>query len=121
MLQTKQFEMDTTNKMPHLGRLLDEKLKAAKLTRDDVGKRIGKKGVTVYGYLEEPSLHARILWELSKALNFDFFEYLSQCLHQGASATDKLNDATTQITQLQNRIADLEKELAIYKEIVLKR
>ncbi len=113
--------MASKNTMPHLGGLINAKIQEKHLTRDAVGKSIGKKGITVYGYTLESSVQARILWEMSKALDFDFFEHLSKCLHNGASATDKFNNAQEQIAQLQSRITDLEKEVAIYKAIVLKK
>jgi hypothetical protein len=119
--------METSEKMPHLGNLVDNKIYQSHNTRPSIAKKIGKSHLTVFGYTKEPSLHARILWDLSKALNFDFFEHLSMCLNLNNSAVSK-NAANTQavtksmqITQLEDKIKDLEKELAIYKEIVMNK
>jgi hypothetical protein len=121
------FFMSKVNTMPHLGQLMDSKIYETRNTRASIGKLIGKSHITVFGYTEEPSLHARILWDLSKALDFDFFEHLSICLNLNNSVQSKNEEnqknftKADQITVLEEKVKDLEKELAIYKEIVLKR
>jgi hypothetical protein len=68
------------NNMPHLGGLINRKIYEKRHTRLSVGKLLGKHQMTVKGYTQEASVQARILWDLSKALNYDFFEHLSNAL-----------------------------------------
>lgn len=113
--------------MPHLGNLVDKKIYETRNTRASVGKLIGKSHLTVYGYTKEPSLHSRILWDLSKALNFDFFEYLSNSLDLNGALLKKADENKSMLSKqeyiatLEEKVKDLQKELAIYKEIVLNK
>ena len=117
----------TQNKMPHLGNLVDQKIYETHNTRVSIGNLIGKSHLTVYGYTKEASLHSRILWDLSQALNFDFFEHLSKCLNLNGKFDDENIDKEktiskdTTIANLQQQVSDLQKELAIYKEIVFNK
>ncbi len=117
----------TQKKMPHLGSLMDQKIYETHNTRNSIGKLIGKSHLTVFGYTKEASLQCRILWDLSQALNFDFFEHLSKCLDLNGKFedeninTEKNISKDTAIANLQQEISDLQKELAIYKEIVFKK
>lgn len=113
--------------MPHLGSFVDKKIYETHNTRASVGKLIGKSHLTVYGYTKEPSLHSRILWDLSKALNFDFFEYLSNSLDLNGGLPKMVDEHSSVLSKqqyiavLEEKIKDLQKELAIYKEIVLNK
>lgn len=111
--------------MPHLGKLLSETLYEKRLSRADLAHKIGKHQNTVAGYIEEPSLQARILWDVSNALQVDFFDYLSKALNLNDSKQVNWQEVTNlksqEIEQLQLKIKDLEKEVAIYREIALNR
>jgi hypothetical protein len=111
------------NNMPHLGGLINKKIYEKRHTRLSVGKLLGKHQMTVKGYTQEPSVQARILWDLSKALNYDFFEHLSNSLDLNnkkiGAPTSEVLTKSQQIQHLESKVADLEKELAIYKEILV--
>jgi len=111
--------MATKNKMPHLGQVLQQQIDAAKTTRASIGRLMGKSGVSMQAYTQQTSLQSRILWDLSKALDFDFFEYLSNQLNlKGKPTSVALAETNVQVAVLSERVKDLEKELAIYKEIL---
>ncbi len=116
--------METKKAMPHLGDFVRSLTYKKGHTGSSLAKLIGKSHNTVTGYSTEPSLHARILWDISQALDYDIFEYLSNELNLNG-ATDKAIDAAEKVKTKQQRIEelellvrDLQKEVAIYKDLL---
>ena len=118
--------METKKQMPHLGDFVRNLTYQKGLSGAGLGKSIGKSPNTVTGYSNEPSLHARILWDISQALNYDIFEYLSNALNLSEDtekSTDTTNVKTKQqkIKELELLVSDLQKENTIYKNLLEKR
>ena len=118
--------METKKQMPHLGDFIRNLTYQKLYSGAGLGKAIGKSHNTVTGYSKQASLNARILWDISQALNYDIFEYLSNALNL-TNITEK-NTATTDVKTKQQKIADLElqvkdlqKENTIYKNLLEKR
>jgi len=118
--------METKKQMPHLGDFVRNLTYEKGYTGTSLGKAIGKSPNTVTGYSNEPSLHARILWDISQALNYDIFEYLSNTLNL-TNITEKnalnidLKTKQQRIKELELLVSDLQKENTIYKNLLEKR
>ena len=112
--------MEKQKPMPHLGDFVRSLTYKKGHTGASLAKLIGKSQNTVTGYSTEPSLHARILWDISQALKFDIFEHLSNELNLDG-ATDKAVEAKSKqqrIYDLELLVRDLQKEVAIYKDLL---
>jgi hypothetical protein len=94
----------------HLGNLLNEKIKEQHLTKSELGRKIKRPRSAIKPLLNRPSMQAYLLWELSIALEYDFFAHLSQAL------SEKYPGIKTTGTQDKAVIAALEKELTALRE-----
>ena len=64
------------------------------------------------------SIQTDVLWNISKALNYDFFEHISNALN---SSTENSKTKQQQFNEMQQQIIDLQKEVAIYKDLLKSR
>ena len=102
--------------MPHLGSLALNHIEQSGNTRHAVAKKIDISPISVNRYVKERSLHGYILFNISKCINVNLFDVIAH-----DASLEGVARVTNKEQQLLQRIADLEKELAIYKEIVLGR
>jgi hypothetical protein len=112
--------MESKKQMPHLGSMIDSLMYKKGFNRASLAREINKSPITVYGYTSEPSLHARILWDISQALHYDIFEHLSNNLDLENTTTDGIQPKTKKqkIEELELQVRDLQKEVAIYKDLL---
>lgn len=115
-----------SNEMPHLGNYLDELLIKKRVTKAELARSINKNAVTVGGYIREASLHTRIIWDISKALDHNILSDLSDKLNLNINGTaadlkGKTSTKDEQIASLKMQVQDLEKEVAIYKGLLLQK
>jgi hypothetical protein len=94
----------------HAGKLIAQKVKELKFSKAEVARRINRPASNIPPLLKQRSMQAYILWELSIALDYDFFSAISQAL------IEKHPTLTGANASAQSRIASLEKELAAMKE-----
>jgi archaellum component FlaC len=107
--------METKKEMPHLGSFVQRLTYKMGLTATSLAIEIDKKQNTVIGYSKQTSLHAKTLWDISKALNYDIFEYLSIELNLNGDSTKTKSKI---IEELELQVKDLKKEVAIYKDLL---
>lgn len=105
----------TQNEMPHVGNIVLQQVKRLELSKNALAKKIDISPISISRYVQQPSLHAYILFNISKSLQVNLFDIIAQSPQ--LNDVPKINTSTEQ--QLLQRIADLEKELSIYKEIVM--
>jgi hypothetical protein len=96
-----------------------------------VSEKISRSRTGVARYKLEPSLQGRILWKLGLVLQHNFFADLSaqfpiqvttaEHLQERNSLNEIIQTKDEQLKEKDQQIRDLEKELAIYKEIVLRK
>ncbi len=113
--------METKKQMPHLGEFVRNLTYKKGHTASSLSNILGKHHNTVTGYSTEPSLHARILWDISLALNYDIFEYLSNSLNLSSEKNEGNEEAKTKqqkIEELELLVKDLQKEVNIYKDLL---
>ncbi len=111
------------NEMPHLGNYLDELLTKKRVTKAELARAIGKSAVTVGGYIGEASLQTRIIWDISNAIGHDILGELSDILNINGQNNNLQAHSTKdeQIAALKMKVQDLEKEVAIYKGLLLQK
>jgi transcriptional regulator with XRE-family HTH domain len=102
-----------SNEMPHIGSIVKENIEKSRFNQAAIGRLLNISAVGVSRYTAEKSLQCYILWNLSKVFQVNLFEPIGEAL-----ALPKQNVISQNELLLQQRVIDLEKELAIYKEIV---
>jgi len=95
----------------HIGKLLSEKIKEKKLNRTEIARSINRAHTAIKPLFNRPSIQAYFLWELSIALQYDFFSVLSDALLQKHPEVNSLhnNDKAT-IASLEKELADVKRE-----------
>ncbi len=63
----------------HLGEKVTERMKNQHLTNAELDRRLARNG-GMYHIIRKPSIQTYLLWEISIALNYDFFALLSDLL-----------------------------------------
>ena len=88
---------------PHLGEMVKNVMQEKRISQAEVARKLGVGSSTVAHYLRQPSLHFGTLWKLCIALQYDFL-----------ADFQRLYPATMPSNE-QQKIKELEKEIAIYK------
>ena len=96
--------------MPHNGQMLAAAMVERRFSSSQLGRAINKNSTAVNRLIAKPSIFAGDLWTLSTALGINLLDKLAI---QHPIHTPSENEKT-----LQQRIADLEKEVAIYKDLL---
>ena len=98
---------------PHMGKLLLQQIEAAHLNMSQTAQGLGVSPSVVLAYTRRPSLQAGILWNTGLVLKHNILADIA------AAFPIKPAIDNSEKVMLETRIADLEKELAIYKSIVM--
>lgn len=93
----------TEYQLPHLGEMVKNVMQEKRISQAEVARKLGVGSSTVAHYLRQPSLHFGTLWKLCIALQHDFL-----------AEFQRLYPATMPSNE-QQKIKELEKEIAIYK------
>jgi hypothetical protein len=96
--------------MPHCGKLIEQIMQEKRFTKSNVANGLNISPISINRYIEQHSLQTGIVWKVGKVLGVNLLDTLAKAHPIAAPTNNELI--------LQQRIADLEKELAIYKEIV---
>ena len=96
--------------MPHNGQMLAAAMVERRFSTSQLGRAINKNSTAVNRLIAKPSIFAGDLWTLSTALGINLLEMLA-VLHPIHTPNDHEK-------ALQQRVADLEKEVAIYKDLL---
>lgn len=104
--------MNENKNMPHNGQLLKRLMDERRYTQSQLAYELGTQNVTVFRLIEKESISSHYLWQLSIAMNINLFTVLAQ-LHP-------VNTPTAKETELEKQVLDLQKEVAIYKELLRK-
>jgi plasmid maintenance system antidote protein VapI len=99
--------------MPHCGKLIEQIMQEKRFTKSNVANGLHISPISINRYIEQHSLQTGIVWKVGKVLGVNMLDTIAKAHPIAVSTNNEL--------LLQQRIADLEKELAIYKEIVARR
>lgn len=102
-----------STEMPHIGSIVKENLDKSKYNQSEIGLFLQISSIGVGRYTKEKSLQCYIIWNLSKVFKVNMFETIGKALDLPITQNISPNEL-----MLQQRVTDLEKELAIYKEII---
>jgi transcriptional regulator with XRE-family HTH domain len=117
MNNSKKYKIQGTSPHPHIGKLIQKKLHEKKLTYAEVARRIGVNPQVFQAYLPQASLQFGVLWKIGIAIEYNFFADLMSYLPP--TTLNSGNSAFQQkIKEQNNEIADLKKEIEIYKNIL---
>ena len=117
---TKKYKIPGAAPHPHIGKLIQIKVREKQLTYAEVARRIGVNATVFQAYLSNASVQFGILWKISIAIEYNFFADLMPYL---PARTLNNNDSIFQqkIKEQDLEIADLKKEIEIYKGILSRK
>ncbi|NNV55787.1 hypothetical protein [Limnovirga soli] len=120
MLSGKKYLEADKQAYPHVGNMLQQFLVTNKLSKAAVAKKLQVTAPVVSAYLKNRSMQVGVLWNVSLAVEHNFMADLADAFP--ATLNGGLNTSwKQQLAAKDQRIAELEKELAIYKSIVISR
>ena len=113
----KVFKTVVENKMPHLGTMLKTYIKLHNIMMTHLAKSINRNITNISNFNKQPSFQTAILWELSHALNYNFFMDLAWELPPEFAA--KPNQQTILIESLQKEIEALNRDKELLQKIII--
>lgn len=118
MSTTKKYQIQGQFAHPHIGDLIQRVLTEKGLSHAEVARRLGVRQTTFFGYIYQESIQFGILWKISIAVNYNFFNDLLShlpevVLKSNLSVIDKI------VLEKDNEIADLRKEIEVYKGLLV--
>lgn len=100
----------------NVGRLVTTEQKRQRLTHAILARRMSRDQSSVKSMLSHTSIQTYLVWELSVALNHNFFADLAQQLN--AATEGKLEQQTTELQQLKQEHEKLKEEHAYLKKAI---
>jgi len=107
---TKMSHVNSEQKMPHAGKLLQKVLQDKGISKAELARRLDIHAIGVTHYVKQHTLHAALLWKIGLVINHNFLADLS--------AAFPIETLSNKEVQLQQQVVDLEKKLAVYQEIL---
>lgn len=97
----------------HIGKVILEKLKEQDISKSEFGRKINRSRQNVQDIFKRESIDTNLLAEVSKVLNFDFFQYLSK--NKEVSTSILMEDIPSykksEVDKYKQKAAELNKEL----------
>ena len=97
-------------KMPHNGNLVKQILFETRVTQSDLARGLQTSPVNITRLMDRNVLKTSHLWDISKVVRVNMFDKLGK-IHP-------VQTPTPNEILLQQRVSDLEKEVAIYKDLL---
>ena len=98
--------------MPHNGQLLKQLMTEKHFSSSELARQLNTQIVTIYRLIDKSTISSEYLWKLGEILNVNMFSLLAQY--------HPVTTPTTKETELEIQVRDLQKENAIYKELLRK-
>ena len=114
-IKKKFLQKDDTDPL-HIGNLVHWEIKQQNLKKKDVADRLGIIPTTLNQYFKQSSLQTKILWRLSRAVQFNFLMYLGQKLDVDFE-TEKEKALQEQLKEREEEILSLKTQIGVYKQI----
>lgn len=112
---------DTTSaNFPHMGTYIQNKIKSQNITNAELARRMNIHQSTINGYFTQHTLQTKTIFKLSQALGFNLFTDIIQWLPEQVQLVNKTAYQET-ITAQQQQIEDLQKQILLYKEILIRK
>ena len=103
------------------GQMLDDYITFNRVSKSDLGEKIGRNGLSILNYTRSTSIRTHILWNICEATKHNFFKDIANLLPETYTETKK--DDKSLITEKDQLIARLQEEnkvLKIQNDILLK-
>jgi transcriptional regulator with XRE-family HTH domain len=97
--------------LPHVGKMVQQLLTDRHITPTEMARRMGISDTSFMRSLQQPTLQAAVLWKLGQLLNHNFFVPLAQEHPVPVPPTDKQKE-------LEQQVADLQKENQLYQKVL---
>lgn len=114
-IKKKFLQIDDTDPL-HIGNLVHWEIKQQNLKKKDVAEQLGIIPTTLNQYFKQSSLQTKILWRLSRAVNFNFLMYLGQKLDVDFE-TEKEKALQEQLKGKEAEILSLKTQISVYRQI----
>ncbi|MBM6500592.1 hypothetical protein [Flavobacterium macrobrachii] len=105
------------NTLPHMGELIKKRIIEKKISFSEVARRMKVSQPTISNYFHQSSLQTKVLFNISIAIEHNLFADIMQYLPQNIQNANNTTFHDT-IIQQQEQIAELSKEINIYKQIL---
>ena len=113
----RKYLVNSKDSCPHVGAMIETQLQVNKIAKAEVARQIDVSPSVVKDYVKQPSVQTAILWRVGAAIDYNFLAELAIAFGKAHPAIpNPLVDKELQ--EKNDRIAALEAELKIYKEIV---
>ena len=93
----------------HIGKEIKKLLRQKGVSATKLGEMMGRHNTVVYRWLRTRHMDCKLLAEISKALEHDFFRRYCQC--------EKVSESHEKTEALEKEVQELKKENAYLKEI----
>lgn len=100
----------------HIGKIIRQHLEDLGMTKSEFARRISTSPQNIYGIFKRKSIDTELLSEISRTLNYDFFQYYSSSaivVDEEKAAYGKPQVLTAM--ELQRELDDAKKELDILR------
>jgi len=104
----------------HIGDIIRMKLKEQGRTQRQLARQLGLSRNTVYSMLRQGDMNTKRLFQLSKALNYNFFELFTMTSinhHELKTLREDNQRLTTENQQLQAELKQARHEMALLREM----
>ncbi|MFA6059630.1 MAG: hypothetical protein WC756_15595 [Taibaiella sp.] len=120
-MQPRKYQIQSDKPYPHMGELVRMRLRQKGVSNAILARKLNITPIGVTRYFGRGSLQAGILWNISVAIGYNLFAEMGMSLpvpYKYAGHEEAIIILKEQCTEKDKRIAELEKELSIYKSIV---
>ncbi|UPQ74863.1 MULTISPECIES: helix-turn-helix domain-containing protein [Chryseobacterium] len=114
MMINRKYLQKSQHPHPHIGQLIKRVMREKKITQAEVARRMALTPSSIAKYFRQPSLQFGILWNLSMAIGYDFLTALTDYYPPSLPLNEDAK-IVKELAEKEQRIADMEKEIAIYK------
>ena len=112
----KKTDMMTVN----IGELLQKVINERKLQKSAIARKIDRANGAVNPLLRRPSMQTYLLWEISEAIEYNFFHEIAQALDEKTNFTlaNGNEQAVQKLAEKDKEIEKLKLEVEILKDIL---
>ncbi len=107
----------------HIGEKIKERAKELRIGTTELAKLVNTSKQNIYGIYKRESIDTTLLYKISKALNFDFFTYLSNPKlppHTNMPTTNKKEKKYLELEEfsvVKNQLMDLQEKYELLKKV----
>jgi transcriptional regulator with XRE-family HTH domain len=102
----------------HIGNIIASRLEAVGMSKSEFARRINKARQNINDILNRTSMDTELLFNISKALNYDFFQHYVVALNEESRISEphsEYGQMNQQLHDCEKRALTLEKDLLYYK------